>query len=199
MQSQATTVSQYLAELPDDRREIVKSVRQEILKNLPSGYEEGMQYGMIGYYVPHSLYPAGYHCNPKQSLPFANLASQKQYVSVYLYCVYSDEKQAEWFRRAWEKTGRKLNMGKSCVRLRKLEDIPLKVIGQAVKRVPVAKFIATYEAATGERRAKQERKRRQPVRKSQPRESREGRRRQPARRKRWKQRVSDKVKSAYSM
>jgi hypothetical protein len=155
MQSQATTVSQYLAELPDDRREIVKSVRQEILKNLPSGYEEGMQYGMIGYYVPHSLYPAGYHCNPKQSLPFANLASQKQYVSVYLYCVYSDEKQAEWFRRAWEKTGRKLNMGKSCVRLRKLEDIPLKVIGQAVKRVPVAKFIATYEAATGERRTKQ--------------------------------------------
>lgn len=151
MQSSAATVREYLAELPEDRREIVSAVRAEILKNLPDGYEEGMQYGMIGYYVPHSLYPPGYHCNPKQPLPFANLASQKQYVSVYLYCVYSDEKEAEWFRRTWEKSGCKLNMGKSCVRFRKLEDIPLKVIGQAVKRIPVKKFIATYESAVGER------------------------------------------------
>lgn len=152
MQSQAKTVDEYLLELPEDRQEIVQAVREEILRNLPKGYEEGMQYGMIGYYVPHSLYPAGYHCNPKQPLPFASLASQKQYVSVYLYCVYSDEKEAEWFRRTWEKTGLKLNMGKSCVRFRRLEDVPLKVIGKAVKRVPVRKFIATYEAATSERR-----------------------------------------------
>lgn len=153
MQSQAKSVDEYLQELPEDRQEIVQAVRKEILRNLPDGYEEGMQYGMIGYYVPHSVYPAGYHCNPKQPLPFASLASQKQYVSVYLYCVYSDEKEAEWFRKSWEKTGLKLNMGKSCVRFRKLEDVPLKVIGRAVKRVPVKKFIATYEAATGDRRS----------------------------------------------
>jgi hypothetical protein len=151
LQSQAKTVDEYLAELPDDRRELVEAVRAEILKSLPDGYEEGMQYGMIGYFVPHSVYPAGYHCNPKQPLPFANLASQKQYVSVYLYCVYSDDRQADWFRKAWEKTGKKLNMGKSRVRFRKLEDVPLKVIGQAVRRVPVSKFIATYEAAIGGR------------------------------------------------
>ncbi len=123
-----------------------------ILDNLPDGYEEGMQYGMIGYYVPHSLYPAGYHCSPEQPLPFASLASQKQYVSVYLYCIYSDEKEAEWFRTTWEKSGKKLNMGKSCVRFRTLDDVPLKLIGRAVKRVPVKKFIATYEAAVGDRR-----------------------------------------------
>lgn len=150
MQSQAASVAEYLEELPEDRRETVQAVREEILRNLPKGYEEGMQYGMIGYYVPHSLYPAGYHCSPDQPLPFASLASQKQHVSVYLYCVYSDEKEADWFRRSWLKTGKKLNMGKSCVRFRKLDDVPLKVIGQAVKRVPVAKFIATYEAATSE-------------------------------------------------
>lgn len=152
MQSKATSVEQYLAELSDDRREIVQAVREVILANLPAGYEEGMQYGMIGYYVPHSEYPTGYHCHPEQPLPFINLASQKNYVSVYLYCVYSDEKQQAWFQKAWEKTGRKLNMGKSCVRFRKLEDVSLKVIGQAVKRVPVAKFIKTYEASTIGRR-----------------------------------------------
>jgi len=111
-----------------------------------------MQYGMIGYYVPHSEYPAGYHCNPKEPLPFASLASQKNYVSVYLFCVYSDEQQQAWFQKAWEKSGKKLNMGKSCVRFRKLDDVPLKVIGQAVKRIPVAKFIKTYEEATSGRR-----------------------------------------------
>jgi len=158
MQSQAKTVDEYLLELPEDRRELVETVRAEILKNLPNGYEEGMQYGMIGYFVPHRLYPAGYHCNPKQPLPFASLASQKQSVSVYLSCVYSDKGQAEWFRKAWEKTGKKLNMGKSCVRFRKLEEVALKVIGQAVKRVPVAKFIATYESAIGERHGAKKKK-----------------------------------------
>lgn len=151
MQSQASTVEEYLAKLPPDRRDTVQAVREVILKNLPAGYEEGMQYGIIGYFVPHSLYPAGYHCNPKEPLPFVNLASQKQYISVYLYCVYSDEQEAAWFRQEWEKTGKKLNMGKSCVRFRKLDDVPLNVIGQAVKRIPVEDFIANYEAAIGER------------------------------------------------
>lgn len=147
MQSKATTVAKYLAELPEERREALEAVRQVILKHLPSGYEEGMQYGMIGYYVPHSLYPAGYHCNPEQPLPFASLASQKNYMSFYGFCIYSDSGTASWFEKAWKATGKKLDMGKSCVRFKKIEDVPLEVIGQLVKRVPVKKFIRHYESA----------------------------------------------------
>ncbi len=147
MQSKATTVAEYLAELPEERRAALEAVRQTILKNLPKGYEEGMQYGMIGYFVPHSVYPPGYHCDPKQPLPFACLASQKNYISVYLGCVYADPEHEAWFREAWAKTGKKLDMGKSCVRFKKLDDVPLNVIGQAVKRVPVKKFIEHYESA----------------------------------------------------
>jgi uncharacterized protein YdhG (YjbR/CyaY superfamily) len=147
MQSKATTVAEYLAELPEDRRAALEAIRQTILKNLPKGYEEGMQYGMIGYFVPHSVYPPGYHCDPKQPLPFACLASQKDYISVYLGCVYTDPEHEAWFREAWAKTGKKLDMGKSCVRFKKLDDVPLNVIGQAIKRVPVKKFIEHYESA----------------------------------------------------
>ncbi len=106
-----------------------------------------MQYGMIGYYVPHRVYPAGYHCDPKQPLPFAGLASQKNYMAVYLMCVYSDEKHAEWFRREWAKTGKKLDMGKSCIRFKKLDDLPLELIGKAIARVPAKRYIAACEAA----------------------------------------------------
>ena len=105
-----------------------------------------MQYGMIGYYVPHSVYPPGYHCDPKQPLPFAGLASQKNYMSIYLMCIYGDGEHAAWFREAWAKTGKKLDMGKSCIRFKKLDDVPLKVIGQAIKRVPVKKYIEHYES-----------------------------------------------------
>ncbi len=147
MQSKATTVEQYLAELPEDRREALQAIRSVILKNLPKGYEEGMQYGMIGYCVPHSIYPPGYHCDPKQPLPFACLASQKNHMAFYGTCIYGDSDHEKWFREAWAKTGKKLDMGKSCVRFKKIEDVALSVIGQAVKRVPVKKFIAFYEAA----------------------------------------------------
>ena len=146
MQSNGTTVDEYFASIPKDRREALKKVHDVILKNLPQGYEEGIQYGMIGYFVPHSVYPPGYHCDPKQPLPFASLASQKNHMSIYLMCVYSEGAHAEWFRRAWMKTGKKLDMGKSCVRFRKIEDVPLKVIGQAIKRVPVKKHIEHYES-----------------------------------------------------
>ena len=122
-------------------------MRDVILKNLPKGYEEGMQYGMIGYYVPHSIYPAGYHCDPRQPLPFACLASQKNYMSLYMMCVYGDGEDATRFREAWAKTGKKLDMGKSCIRFKKLDDLPLEVIGQAIKRMPVKKYIAWYEQA----------------------------------------------------
>ncbi len=147
MQSKATSVERYLADLPADRREQIQAVRQTILANLPEGYEEGMQYGMIGYYVPHSVYPPGYHCDPKQPLPFAGLASQKNHMSIYLMCIYGDGQQQEWFREAWTKTGKKLDMGKGCVRFKRIEDVPLNVVGQAIKRVPVKKFIASYESA----------------------------------------------------
>ena len=147
VQSKAKTVKQYLAELPADRREALEAVRAVILKNLPKGYAEGMQYGAIGYYVPHSVYPPGYHCDPKQPLPFAGMASQKNYMTVSLMCVYDDSEHAARFREAWTKTGKKLDMGKSCVRFKKLDDVPLKVIGEAIKRVPVKKFIEYYESA----------------------------------------------------
>lgn len=146
MQSKATTVEQYLAELPDDRRAILKAVRKVCLDNLSGGYEEGMQYGMIGYYVPHSLYPAGYHCDPKQPLPFACLASQKNHLALYLMCVYGEGESANWFRDAWAKTGKKLDMGKSCVRFKRLDDLALDVVAEALRRMPAPKWIARYEA-----------------------------------------------------
>ncbi len=142
MQSKATTVEQYLKELPGDRRQAIAAVREVILKNLDEDYEEGMQYGMIGYYVPHHLYPAGYHCDPRQPLPFACLASQKNHMALYLMCVYGESDHAQWFREAWQKTGKKLDMGKSCVRFKKIEDLALDVIGEAIRRVPARKYIA---------------------------------------------------------
>lgn len=118
MQSKAATVAEYLAELPEDHRRAIEAVRKVILDNLDSGYEEGMQYGMIGYYVPHRIYPAGYHCDPKQPLPFAALASQKNYMSLYLMCIYGETPLAAWFREAWAKTGKKLDAGKACIRFK---------------------------------------------------------------------------------
>lgn len=146
MTSKATTVEQYLAELPEDRRQALEAVRQVILANLDPNYEEGMQYGSIGYFVPHSVFPAGYHCDPKQPLPFAGLASQKNHMALYLFCIYSDEAAAEEFKSAWAKTGKKLDMGKSCLRFKKAEDLALDVIGEAIKRATAAKFIAQYES-----------------------------------------------------
>jgi hypothetical protein len=145
MQSRATTVEKYLAELPADRRTDIAAVRNVILQNLPKGYEEGMQYGMIGYHVPHSIYPAGYHCDPRQPLPFACLASQKNYMSLYLMSVYGDDAEATAFRQAWQKTGKKLDMGKSCIRFKRVEDLPLELIGRAIKGWPVKKHLAWYE------------------------------------------------------
>src|SRR5215510_3289323 len=136
MQSKAPTVKQYLASLPPDRRSAIAAVRQVILANLDDSYEEGMQYGMIGYCVPHSVYPAGYHCDPKQPLPFAGLGSQKNHRSLYLMCSYSVPENERWFCQAWTKAGKRLDMGKGCVRFKKLEDVPLGVVGEAIARVP---------------------------------------------------------------
>lgn len=146
MQSKATTVAQYLAGLPADRRATIEAVRAVILKNLDSEYEEGMQYGMIGYYVPHSVYPPGYHCDPKQPLPFAALASQKHYMSIYLMSVYGDPKAESAFRAAWAKTGKKLDMGKCCIRFKRLDELALDLIGDIIRSMPARKRIALYEA-----------------------------------------------------
>jgi hypothetical protein len=142
----AKTVDEYLAVLPDDRRAALEAVRKVILKNLDKNYEEGMQYGMIGYFVPHRVYPAGYHCDPKQPLPFLGLASQKNYMALYMMCLYLDEEQLEQFNAEWAKTGKKLDMGKSCIRFKKVEDLALDVIGKAIKRVPAKKYIAVHES-----------------------------------------------------
>ena len=146
MQSKASTVAEYLAELPDDRRHALEAVRQVILKNLDEDYEEGIQYGMIGYYVPHRVYPAGYHCDPKQPVPFAALASQKNSMSLHLMCLYIDPELSEWFQQAWAKTGKKLDMGKACVRFKGLDDLALDVIAEAIRRVPAKKQIELCEA-----------------------------------------------------
>jgi hypothetical protein len=148
MQSKATTVEQYLSELPEDRRNALEVLRQVILKNLDKDYEEGIQYGMIGYYVPHRVYPAGYHCDPNQPLGFAHLASQKNHMALYLMCIYGDSDLSRWFRQAWAKTGKKLDMGKACVRFKKVEDLALDVIAEAIKRMPARKYIEICEAAT---------------------------------------------------
>jgi hypothetical protein len=145
MTSQAKTVDEYLRSLPGERRAAISAVREVILANLPKGYEECMNYGMIGYVVPHSLYPAGYHCDPKQPLPFACLGSQKNHMAVYLMNVYGDPATEKWFRTAWQASGKKLDMGKSCVRFKKLEDVPLDVIGQVIARTPVKNYIACIE------------------------------------------------------
>jgi Domain of unknown function (DU1801) len=158
MHSAAPTVQAYLAELAADRRAVVDAVRKVVLANLDDDYEEGMQYGMIGYYVPHAVFPKGYHCDPKQPLPFAAIASQKNHLSLYLCSLYSDaadgdETSARWFRDAWAKTGKKLDMGKSCIRFKRVEDLALDVIGAAIQRMPTRQFIERYEAGLAMSRA----------------------------------------------
>ena len=134
-----------MAALPEDRLEAITAIREVILKNLHKGYEEGMQWGMPSYFVPLSAYPVGYNCQPDQPLPFVGFASQKNHMVFYGFCIYMDEELKNRFVADWKKTGKKLDMGKSCVRFKKLEDVPLKVIGDAVKRVPMKKYIKQYE------------------------------------------------------
>jgi hypothetical protein len=151
VQSKAKTVAEYLDSLPEERRRALSALRETILANLDADVEEGMQYGMIGYYVPHRIYPAGYHCDPKQPLPFAGIASQKNHMSLYLGCVYEGDGEGEaaaelaWLREAWAKAGKKLDMGKACVRFKKLEDLPLEVIAALLRRVTAAVFVERYE------------------------------------------------------
>src|SRR3989344_5122804 len=140
--SNAKTVEQYLKELPQERREAISAVRKVILKNLPKGYEECMMFGMIGYAIPLSKYPNTYNNQP---LGIAALASQKNYMSIYLMNVYGNKETEKWFKDAYKKSGKKLDMGKSCVHFKKLDDLPLDVIGKTITLTSVDELIKVYE------------------------------------------------------
>lgn len=144
MKSDATTVKEYLDSLPEDRRKALAKVRREIRRNLPTGYEEGMLFGMISYHIPLKRYPETYNGQP---LSYAALASQKRHMAVYLNNIYADADTQRWFENAYEATGKRLDMGKSCVRFRRLDDLPLELIGEAIARTSVDEFIDRYEAA----------------------------------------------------
>lgn len=147
MTSKATSVAEYLESLTPERRGEVEKVRGVVLQGLPKGIEETMQYGMISYVVPHAIYPAGYHCNPKDALPFAALASQKNYLSLYMTWLYTNPDLRAWFEEKSGAAGKKLDMGKSCLRFKKAEDLPLQLIGEAVARISVEEYIERYEAS----------------------------------------------------
>lgn len=142
MRSEATTVEQYLTELPEDRRDQIAAVREVILENLPEGYEEVMNWGMITYQVPFSIKKETYNGQP---LLYAALASQKNYMAVYLMNVYASGEADDWFKEEYAATGKKLDMGKSCVRFKDLADLPLELIGKAVAMTPVDEYVKIYE------------------------------------------------------
>lgn len=146
MQSKAKTVADYLKEIPKERQEAFNKLRDTIVKNIPKGFSEGMGYGMMGYSVPHSIYPAGYHCTPELPLPFAGIASQKNFIAFYHMGVYADPELLKWFVAEYPKHCKsKLDMGKSCVRFKKPDDIPFKLIGELMKKMTVKEWIALYE------------------------------------------------------
>ena len=148
MQSKATTPEAYIAEMPADRQKAFSKLRSVIKKNLPKGFKESMGYGMIGYCVPHSKYPAGYHCDPKLPLPFMSIASQKNFIAVYHMGVYALPELYKWFTAAHAKASpRKLDIGKSCMRYKKPEDIPFELIGELASKITPDEWISYYEKA----------------------------------------------------
>lgn len=152
MQSNAKTATEYIKTLPPDRMEIISKVRNEILKNLPKGFEETMQYGMITYVVPHKLYPAGYHVKPTDQLPFISLASQKNHIALYHMAVYAGDLH-DWFVTEWQKfSDKKLDMGKSCIRFKKPEDVPVKLLGKLASKMTPKQWIKIYEEHVDDRK-----------------------------------------------
>jgi uncharacterized protein YdhG (YjbR/CyaY superfamily) len=144
----AASVEDYFENLPPDRKDAMMRLRSVILANLPEGFEEQLSYGMPGYVVPHSRYPAGYHCDPKLPLPFLSMASQKNFIALYHMGLYADEELLGWFTSEYAKrVPTKLDMGKSCIRFKKMQHVPYHLIGELVAKVSVADWIATYERA----------------------------------------------------
>ena len=147
MTSKATTPDQYFAELPVERQEAMEHLREVLLKHLPKGFVEMMSYGMVGYVVPHSLYPPGYHCDPKLPLSFISIASQKNFIAMHHMGLYCDKKLLDWFTGEYPKHSKtKLDMGKGCVRFKKPEAIPHELIAQLAEKMSVQDWIEKYES-----------------------------------------------------
>ncbi len=146
MQSKATTVQQYLSELPEERKAPMEKLRNTILENIPEGFKEGMGYGMVGYVVPHTIYPAGYHCDPKVALPFVSIASQKNNISLYHMGIYANPKLLAWFQEEYPKHSKtKLDMGKGCIRFKKIDQIPYELVAELISKMTVNDWINMYE------------------------------------------------------
>lgn len=147
MQYKASSPEDYINQVPEARKNALNKLRETINTNLPNGFKEGIQYGMIGYFVPHSKYPNGYHCNPKEPLPFMSFASQKNSVNFYHMGIYAQKELLDWFVTEYPKhCKRKLDMGKSCIRFKKIEEIPFDLIGELVSKITVNEWINTYES-----------------------------------------------------
>lgn len=148
MKIEASNPEEYIRQLPDDRKEAVEKLRTIIADNLPDDFTETMNYGMIGYVVPHSVYPEGYHVNPKLPLPFMSLASQKNYIALYHMGLYANPELMEWFEAEYPKhSSRKLDMGKSCIRFKKIDQIPYELIGDLVSRMTAEEWVEIYESS----------------------------------------------------
>ncbi len=146
MKATGNTVKEILANVPQDRLAVFNKLHDVIVKNLPKGFEAAISYGGLGYVIPHTLYPAGYHCKPSEPLPFAGLASQKNSINFYHMGIYSDPKLLEWFVSEYPKHSKqKLDMGKSCIRFKKLDEIPYQLIGELMKKMTAEQWISTYE------------------------------------------------------
>jgi hypothetical protein len=146
MKNEGNTPAEIVANCPEDRKDVMGKMRQTILESLPKGFEEGVGYGMILYFVPHTIYPAGYHCDPKQPLPFVSLASQKNFIAFYHMGLYADPALLSWFTEKYKATvSSKLDIGKSCIRFKKMTDIPFELIGELMTKISVESWIETYE------------------------------------------------------
>lgn len=146
MKTPATTIEEILANIPEERKEAFNKLHQTIVDNLPNGFEPGISYGMLGYVIPHELYPTGYHCKPSEPLPFASLASQKNSINFYHMGIYLDPALMEWFVAEFPKhSSQKLDMGKSCIRFKKWDQIPFELMGQLMQKMTAAQWIALYE------------------------------------------------------
>lgn len=147
MANKPSTVKEYIDELPEERKSVISELREVIINNLPKGFEETISYGMIGYVVPHSLYPGGYHCDPKLPLPFINIASQKNYIALYHMGIYANNKLLNWFTSEYPKYVKsKLDLGKSCIRFKKIDQIPFDLIGELVSKMNPEEWIKIYES-----------------------------------------------------
>ena len=147
MKIEAVSIEEYLAKIPEERQEVFTQLREQVLANIPNGFNEELSYGQIGYVVPHSIYPNGYHCDPKLPLPFMNIASQKNFIALYHSGIYAANELLEWFRNEYPRYCKsKLDMGKSCIRFKKVEEIPFDLIAQLTNKMSCEEWIEIYES-----------------------------------------------------